>query len=75
MRGARHLSELQGGGGQGGSPGTGTEGNATAGAGPAHPVVVARLLQGGREEEAAAGDPRVLGTLNVPVGAGKVPGW
>lgn len=36
---------------------------------------MASLLQGGREEETAAGDPRILGTLNVPVGAGKVAGW
>lgn len=44
--------------------------------GPAltHPVVVARLLQGGAEEEAAAGDARVLGALDVPVGLGGA-GW
>lgn len=39
---------------------------------PAHPVVVACLLQGGAEEEAAAGDACVSGTLDVPVGAGEM---
>lgn len=44
-----------------------------------HPVVVARLLQGGTEEEAAAGHTRILGTLDVPWGGedgelGKRPG-
>ena len=43
--------------------------------GPAHPVVVACLLQGGAEEEAAAGDACVSGTLDVPVGAGEVGSW
>lgn len=42
---------------------------------PAHPVVVACLLQGGAEEEAAAGDACISGTLDVPVGAGEVGGW
>ena len=40
----------------------------------AHPVVVARLLQAGAEEEAAAGDTCISGTLDVPVGAGLVRG-
>lgn len=45
----------------------------------AHPVVVARLLHGGTEEEAAAGHARIPGTLDVPWGEeggglGKGPG-
>ena len=45
----------------------------------AHPVVVARLLHGGTEEETAAGHARIPGTLDVPWGGeggglGKGPG-
>lgn len=45
-----------------------------AGGAATHPDVVPRLLQGGAEEEAAAGDSCVLGTLDVPEGR-KGPGW
>lgn len=35
--------------------------------GGAHPVVVASLLQCGTEVEAATGDTRIFGALDVPV--------
>lgn len=74
--GVRHLPELRGqrlagearvgGGGYGGGQ-----------LGPlAHPVVVARLLHGGTEEEAAAGHTRIPGALDVPGGGeGRAGGW
>lgn len=49
-------------------------GDRGAGGAATHPDVVPRLLQGGAEEEAAAGDTCVLGTLDVPAGQ-KGPGW
>lgn len=49
-------------------------GDGGAGGAAAHPDVVPRLLQGGAEEEAAAGDTCVLGTLDVPAGR-KGSGW
>ena len=76
MRGVCHLSKLggtsEGAAGPGVRGGEGVRGCSPGGvrAERAHPVVVARLLQSGGEEEAAAGDARGSGTLDVPVGEG-----
>lgn len=68
MRGARHLPELQGQRSGWSEP----EGGERRGQGDgAHPVVMAGLLQGGAEEEAAAGDACMAGTLDVPVDTGR----
>lgn len=68
VRGARHLPELQGQRSGWSEP----EGGERRGQGDgAHPVVMAGLLQGGAEEEAAAGDACIAGTLDVPVETGR----
>lgn len=71
--GVRHLSELRETRGEGVRARLRAEGGVgkPSGVQDAHPVVVARLLQAGAEDEAAAGHARVLGTLDVPGWAGR----